>query len=546
ATFRRWREDLGEIRRRLRAVSRRRSKRSLTVLASAAAGFLLTAGGLLMLALYPRLDFDETLYHLPFSRAMLETGELPYLPHLRYPVFPILQEALWTPLLATLGQSGPSALVAAQTAWVGLLLGYWAGDRLGFGYGLSAAGLWLGCPIGWWTGTQAMVDVGLALCTTVAAFCVDRWESSRQHRWLVLAGVAAGGGAAIKYHGLLVLGLVVAAVLLGSGLGRRLVASARLLASAALVVLPVYGWITASTANPVFPFAAGTFGVSEWSQHTRQTGGPEVAARADMGTVFSVRLKGALQKLDQVPETLGRLAIPGRLENAPAPLSVWLVLLAPAGLLALRGPPWRRPRRWALLFLLYFLIWFASSQDSRYLYSALPLLIPLYVTGLAVVARSLPGRRGVAAVAGVMPLLLVLPGFAFAAGELARLGALPTSGSAREAFLHEHRPGYTALRNAEAHWAALHADGRSPRIFTLFGADLQYFARAPLHGDWYGPDRFSRFGDFRQPSIVERLRAEGFDYVLEVHRRTPATLRPFPGLKLLYRDERSALWQIAP
>ena len=546
SAHRRWLEDLGETRRRLLAMWRGRSQRSLMAPGFAAVGLLVTAGGLQMLALYPRLDFDETLYHLPFTRAMLETGALPYLPHLRYPLFPILQEALWTPLLATLGQSGPSALVAAQTAWTGLLLAFWVGKRLGLRYGALAAGLWLGCPIGWWTGTQAMVDVGLALCTTVAAFCLDRWEGSRQNRWLILAGVAAGGATATKYHGLLMLGLIVVVLLMGIGVKRRLAALALMLASASLVMLPIYGWITATTANPVFPFAAGTFGASEWSQYTRKTGGPESATAASLGTVVSVRFQGALQTLDEMPEVIGKLAIPGRLENAPAPLSIWLLWLMPAGFLALYKPPWQRPRRWALLFLLYFLIWFASAQESRYLYSALPLLIPLYVTGLAVAGRSLPRWRGLWRVARLMPLLLLLPGLAFAINAVVELGTLPTSGLARETFLHQHRPGYTALRHVEEHWKHRHADGQAPRIFTLFGADLQYFARAPLHGDWYGPDRFSRFGDFREPDIVPRLRAEGFDYALEVHRRSPPTLRQFPGLNLLYSDERSTLWEIVP
>ena len=548
---RRWRQDLGEGLGHLRALWRDRAQGSLVTPGLVAAAFLLTTGGLLLLGLYPRLDFDETLYHLPYTKAMLETGELPYLPHLRYPVFPNLQEALWTPLLATLGQSGPSALVATQTAWVGLLLAYWVGGRLGLGYGFLAAALWLGNPISWWTGTQAMVDVALALCTAVATFCVDRWEASRSHRWLVLAGIAVGGGAATKYHGLPVLGLVALAVLLGSGLRRRIIALAPLLAGAALVMLPVYGWITATTSNPVFPFASGTFGASEWSQYTRRTGGPESATEAGAGKMASIRAKGALQKIDEVPGLVARLTIPGRLEHgAPVPLSIWLLVLAPAGLWALRAPgppraPWRRPRIWALLFLLYFLVWFATAHEPRYLYSALPLVIPLYVAGLAAAAGWLPKKPGTA-VAALATLLVLLPGLAHASREVARLGALPTNGLAREVFLQRHRLGYKALRNTEDHWAEHHGGERLPRIFTLFGSDLQFFASQPIHGDWYGPDRYSRFGDFRKPGIVEELRAEGFDYVLEVHRYLDPTIRHFPGLTPVYHDRRATVWRIEP
>ncbi|MEM1249345.1 MAG: glycosyltransferase family 39 protein [Acidobacteriota bacterium] len=535
------RQDAVDLAGALRPALRRDAWREHALPMLGGVAFLAASAGLLLQALYPRLDFDESLYHLPFTRALLETGSLPDLPHLRYPYFPIAQEALWTPIQAALGQCGPSVLSAAQTAWVALLLVLWVGRGAGLGTGAFAACLWLGCPIAWWTGTQAQVDAGLALCFVVAAYCIDRWEATEETRWVMLSGFALGGAAASKYHGLLLLVLMTLVVVIGRDLRRRVPAAALLLAGTLPMALPMYGWITASTSNPVFPFAAHTFGASEWSQFTRTTGGPEAVRSSDVSTVFAVRARAALEKLDQLPETLVELLVPNG--GAPEPLSLFLLLLLPFCLVALLRPGAARAGRWALVCLAFFAIWFATAREPRYLFSIAPLALPLYALGLSAAGERLPKRFS--HVLGItLCAALLFPGANYAAGEVARLGALPTSGLEREQFLRKRRPGYNALRNAEAHWANVTSGEVPPKIFTLFGADLQYFAIAPLYGDWYGPYRFSQYGDFRFPAVVETLRAQGFDYILEVHRRTPPTIGYYPGLYQVYGDKRSKLWQI--
>ncbi|MFL6292475.1 MAG: hypothetical protein ACJ759_16400, partial [Thermoanaerobaculia bacterium] len=78
-----WRQELAGMRWRWRTVL----------------GVLLAVAPVFVLALYPPTGFDETLYHLPFARAFAETGAVPFLPELRVPVFPPLNELLFAGML---------------------------------------------------------------------------------------------------------------------------------------------------------------------------------------------------------------------------------------------------------------------------------------------------------------------------------------------------------------------------------------------------------------------------------------------------------------
>ena len=79
-----WQEELGRIW-ALLADRRRRA---------AAVGLIAVSAPFFLLALYPPTAFDETLYHLPFAREFVRTGGVPFLPDLRFPVFPQLAEIL--------------------------------------------------------------------------------------------------------------------------------------------------------------------------------------------------------------------------------------------------------------------------------------------------------------------------------------------------------------------------------------------------------------------------------------------------------------------
>ena len=101
---------------------------------------LLTA---FLLTLYPPIGFDQTMYHLPFARAFAASGGLPFLPTLRYPMFPPLAEVLNAAVLMFAGD------VATQAAgWVALVacvgLSYtWASDLASDGVSRPGETAWL-------------------------------------------------------------------------------------------------------------------------------------------------------------------------------------------------------------------------------------------------------------------------------------------------------------------------------------------------------------------------------------------------------------------
>lgn len=144
-----------------------------------------------LLATYPPTAFDETLYHLPFARAFLATGRLPFLPELRFPVFPHLSEVLEAEVLGFGGDTA-THLVALLAVGVTAALVWswgreWGGqDRPEAGW-LSAA-IWLGNPLVIYLSGTDYVEPLLALFVTAAGFAFWSWRRGGERRWLILAG----------------------------------------------------------------------------------------------------------------------------------------------------------------------------------------------------------------------------------------------------------------------------------------------------------------------------------------------------------------------
>ena len=59
----------------------------------------------LLLALFPPIAFDETLYHLPFVQALARSGSITFLGNLRFPAFPLVHELLCVPVFVALGDT---------------------------------------------------------------------------------------------------------------------------------------------------------------------------------------------------------------------------------------------------------------------------------------------------------------------------------------------------------------------------------------------------------------------------------------------------------
>jgi len=162
------------------------------------------------LALYPPIGFDATLYHLPYAKLFLASHRLMFASQLRYPVFPQLNELLFTAMLMVTNDVGAQlvqTLAAILTAAILIAWGRRSNTPLA---GWIGAALWLGNPLVVYLATSAYIECGLALFFTAALWASERWRETEDVGWLVCAAAFAGFAAASKYPGLLAVFFVLA------------------------------------------------------------------------------------------------------------------------------------------------------------------------------------------------------------------------------------------------------------------------------------------------------------------------------------------------
>lgn len=480
---------------------------------------LLAAAPLFVLALYAPTGFDETLYHLPYARAFARAGSIPFLPEMRNPVFPQLDELLLTGMLLLAGNIGDTATHLVQllaTFVTAALLIAWGTRSFSPLAGWLAGASFLGNPIIVHLSGSAYVEPALTLFCAASVHALERWRETRGSRWLALAGVFAGSAAGVKYLGLFFAGAVMAAALPTALRERRVrdlvIASAVVLA----VLAPSYGRILHHTGNPLFPFYPEILGSSPWD--------PEPAPHR----TFAERAADYISIPWDV--LLDRKAVGRQPPYSPAYL-----LAAPLLVIGLiRYPRTRLPFGMALAYSLVFPI---LPPDSRYLTVALP-LVSLALGG---VLASLPLRRGLMP---ALALLLFLPGWSYGLYRIEREGPLPVTPRERDLYLAREQPAYAALRHLNR------LKGRSYTVYGVHAEHMKYYAEGTYLGDWGGPASFSRvLSALNDPDALHRrLRTLGVDYLLALQDEgvsrlpdTPAWHRRF---RRIYSDGKAEVWEL--
>ena len=189
-----------------------------------------------ILALYPPVAFDETMYHLPFVEALARSGQFQFLPDLRFPIFPELQEALAVPLFQAFGDTATHFLALIEMLLLALVL-Y---EKHGF----LAAALCIGSPIVVELGTVTYVEAAMMLFVGAAYVCLDDHPA--------VAGFLLGTACSVKYLGW----YFAAAALLYTIAKKRW---RPFVPALAVAVLPMYTVILAlGGGNPIFPFLGST------------------------------------------------------------------------------------------------------------------------------------------------------------------------------------------------------------------------------------------------------------------------------------------------
>lgn len=446
---------------------------------------------LTILALYPPIAFDETLYHLPFVRAIAQSGAINFFTDIRFPVFPQLHELLCVPLFLLFGDTATHFVAVAELLLLAGLLVAWPEQRIA---GILAAALVLGNPIVIQLGTVTHVEMALTLFVAAGFYCLDRNPAA--------GGFLLGTACSVKYLGWYFAAAgVVYLLLFGADRKRTLPIY---VATFAVAVLPMYGRIVALTGNPFFPFLPKIFGRSPWAM-----------------TLPTHPAANALRLFWDI--TFDRARV-----NWQPPYSP---LFAIALLLTLVAAT--RDRRAAFLAAVcagYIAIFTFLPQDSRYL---LPLL-PLVSAAAAISIAPLLRRKMMIA----LSLLSIAPGIAYAGYRIARQGPPPVTSAQRQLYLEARLPELRALEHRGA-----------GRIYVCGAEQLKYFGGDDLYGDVTGPFANQRiFGASRNAAELSRaLENMHVRYLLISRAHCPAACQQLPReplFKRVYADGGAELWKV--
>jgi hypothetical protein len=489
----------------LALLTARRSRTSVEKSAWSAMGWqrmtigLLIASPLVALALYPPVAFDETLYHLPFVRAMATSGAIRFLPDVRFPIFPQLHEALCLPLFMAGGDVATHFVALLEMGLLAALLYSWPESRHA---GLLAAALFLGHPIVVQLGTVTYVDMALALFVTAGFLCLDRARPAS-------AGLCFGTACSVKYlGGYFALAALVYLLLFHEERRRSLL---RFTLTFAAALLPMYLLMVSQSGNPLFPYLSSVFGKTPWSYG--------IVDRAATFQPWRILWDA----------TFGR----EHLNHQPpySPLFALAVLITLGT--AFRN---RRAAFLAALCTLYLVIFPFLPQDSRYLLSLLPLVS---VAAATVTSSWLAPRSHPRALAVGLSLLALAPGLAYAGFRLLRQGAPPLSAAQRQEYLERNIAEYRALEHRGA-----------GRLYVCGAEQLKYFGGDDVAGDVMGPlANVTFFGDEPGAEVLQmRLAARGFRWLLVSRAHTPLAWQRLPSppdFERVYADAGAVLWRLS-
>lgn len=473
---------------------------------AAAAGLIAAWAPFFLLALYPPTAFDETLYHLPYVREFVRTGGVPFLPDLRYPVFPQLAEVLMAAVLALTGRDTATHLVQwLATGTTAVLLVTWGKRTFSPAAGWSAAALFLGYPIVIYLAVTGYVEAELALFVTAGLYSLERWREEGREGWLLLAAVFAGSAAGTKYHGLFFVAAFAAELLVAAPRGDKVRTLLRFSAAAGLVLAPWYVRTFLHTGNPVFPFLPSLFGEGEWT----------------LNRLFE---KGLSERLVELPRLPWDVLFAREKVGFQPPFSPAFLL----GLPLVVSGAWRdrRLRRLAILALAYLLGTLALAPDVRYLVAILPALSLVLAVELTF---RVPRWRGPAF--ATLCLLCLFPSWGWAGYRFLRQGPLPVTAEQRERYLARQLPV----------WPALHFLNRTRgdryTVYAFNAERMIYFADGRFLGDWSGPARFARLAPLLPDATAlwRELRRLGADHFLVVKGTGVDLPEDDPAFRKLFR-----------
>lgn len=472
--------------------------RSLIVMVVVALVTFVILPPIFLLPLYPPTGFDATMYHLPYAKIYLHNHQIVLTPYLRYPVFPQVNEMLFTLML---NYDDISALLTQflMMLLVAITLYAWGLRAFSSRVGLWAAAIWLANPLVIWLGVEGYIDVGLTLFVTLGAYAFFNWVFNKERYWLVIAGVFTGLAMGSKYSAMFFLGAFVLGALYISIRERRWTYPLVFGIIAICVAAPWYLRNIYYTGNPVFPFFGQIFGYILWSPDDLEHQLRELMSN------------GTGKSLSSFISLPWNLTFNSTLFNAPAPLSPIYFFTLP--FLLLFGFRNFYLRTILILAFAYTLFWFFGFQEIRYLVPILPLLSLATAECLRRFLLWLPFLRKWSTQAPITALVLVLlisPGWYYAVDKVRHQGLVPVTQEQRDVYLAMYLPAYSTYKFLNK------LKGHDYKVYALYNENMAYFADGIFMGDSFGPGRYSRILSKLTDgqALYRELRAMGADYFL--------------------------------
>jgi len=378
---------------------------------------ILVGGAILNLfpALTPAVDWDGVAYHLALPKIYLQAGGFVFRPDIFHNLFPQFTEMLY--LLAL---PFPYGIAAKLVHWsFGLLAA--AGVYVACRQAGLRSSAWLGAAIFYSqflvhieSGT-AFIDLASAAYFGLAmAACLEALRPDAPARWLYLALFFSGVCAATKWHGLIILALLGALVLLKiwNKAGTSAEKASRSLSAVAWGSLPVLpyvlrAWIQGG--NPVWPLGYSLFGGRGWNAEIADRVAKFHQAYAGMRHDFVGFLRLPLDLIAYG----SRFGVGGPEQHWPI---IGLLLLCAVWAYfryvrkAALSPGWPTSRLLILAaaIMAFMAVWFVSSPQVRFLLVLFPLFAWLAAVALAGLWRT-PGYGRAAAVLCAALLFTVHP-----------------------------------------------------------------------------------------------------------------------------------------
>jgi len=428
---------------------------------------------ILRFPLYPPTGYDATSYHLPCAKYFSEWHAIRFTPFLRYPVFTINIEMLYTLMMVIYDDIGVQLIQFTCLVVTALSLVAWGKRISSYRAGAFAGAMLIATPQLYMLASVGYIELGLVMFITLAIYAFFNWANCGDDRWLYLSAVFFGLSAGTKYSSLFFIVIFGLAALV---LGIKRKQLRPWLIFIGLIVVAGCPWYIRNavyTGNPVFPFFDRLFGHSIWDEKDLPN------------FVKQMTLFGGGTSL------LSFFTMPYKLvyhfgsfvENEPL-LKIWLYAL-PVGIVI---GCFRSYTRWILLVsFLFYIFWFFSAQSLRYLDPILQLVALSIGFSFDYLLKALPLAKPIAArpaIAAVIVIAIMVPGINHAVTRNKQMGAVPTRISARHSWLGGHYPSYSLYKRMNEEL------GSNFKVYAVNGNEMHYYCDATLMGDWFGVARF--------------------------------------------------------